>query len=473
MRKMLNQELSELLSAYLDNEVDDREKTIVENALRSDPGARKLLDELRQTVSVVSSLPRHAAPPDLAPELNARLERAHLLVEFDQQKAPPQGTSSWHGYLRAAAMLGFVLVAGWWFLARQQERKSTGIALSPASPSTVIREATDSKVVPAETARSTSAPIEAEKLLSSGTDPVVLVRHSFEAEPVRIRVTARTAGERDMLARNFTQQLAQANTENLAQQKAGREQKKAIGAFYLEGKPDVNFTNPHDKQVMVRIPRSQADQLVEQVVSGSTIPADQFAFQAGTQNVKGQDNAKAILQSISQNSGSGPPTDVVADAGVMSKKSMSTGLLHTLEEIAGLQPSKDYGSLGTTNRVADTSKIDSDEVAAMKDSASSRSAAEVGSPAALTADAAMKSKSAEEAQSPEPGSLVDRKLEAAGARHAEAEPSRAPPARSKPAASSITFSSDAFGQSGFITIVVEFGLPNSAPPKKDTGRMRS
>jgi negative regulator of sigma E activity len=66
----------ELLSAYVDNELDAHERAAVEARLRTDERARQLLEEFRQASEAVRSLPREPAPRDLHGSVLAAIDRA-------------------------------------------------------------------------------------------------------------------------------------------------------------------------------------------------------------------------------------------------------------------------------------------------------------------------------------------------------------------------------------------------------------
>jgi hypothetical protein len=66
---MKNETENELLSAYLDGELDDAERARVERLLADSPAARQLLDELRALSSTLRSLPRHELEKDLSEEV--------------------------------------------------------------------------------------------------------------------------------------------------------------------------------------------------------------------------------------------------------------------------------------------------------------------------------------------------------------------------------------------------------------------
>jgi len=66
------QEAREKLSAYLDRELDERERRELDALLAADPALQAELEELRQTVEMVRSLPKVSAPAGFA----RRVERA-------------------------------------------------------------------------------------------------------------------------------------------------------------------------------------------------------------------------------------------------------------------------------------------------------------------------------------------------------------------------------------------------------------
>ncbi|MCH7925203.1 MAG: hypothetical protein IIC51_06685, partial [Planctomycetes bacterium] len=111
MNDVNREELSELLSGYLDGELNDDDVAVVERVLLKDQDARKLLEELRQMVHVVGALPRHDAPASIAEDIAAHMERAELLGDTDAMEslAGPKGRSPWSTLLSMAA--GIVVVA--------------------------------------------------------------------------------------------------------------------------------------------------------------------------------------------------------------------------------------------------------------------------------------------------------------------------------------------------------------------------
>jgi len=135
-------ELGEYLSAYLDDELSAAERQVVEQALARDPTARRQLEELRQTVGLVQSLPRRAAPPSLLQDLTAAAERRQLLgepVETERRRRP--WWLSGQPWLAAAAALIVMVVGGYYVFQyanqpaeRMAERTAPPPSLQPAAP---------------------------------------------------------------------------------------------------------------------------------------------------------------------------------------------------------------------------------------------------------------------------------------------------------------------------------------------------
>lgn len=79
----------ELLSAYLDGELEEGERRLVEARLESDPAARALLAELRGASAALRSLPRESAPAGIAEAVRARMERESLLGDETARSSAP------------------------------------------------------------------------------------------------------------------------------------------------------------------------------------------------------------------------------------------------------------------------------------------------------------------------------------------------------------------------------------------------
>lgn len=69
---------NELLSAYVDGELTSEEQSLVEQRLRADPQARKLVEEMRLMSSALQALPRQTLGRDLRDDVLADTERATI-----------------------------------------------------------------------------------------------------------------------------------------------------------------------------------------------------------------------------------------------------------------------------------------------------------------------------------------------------------------------------------------------------------
>jgi anti-sigma factor RsiW len=74
-----NENGAELMSAYLDAELDEAEASAVENMLEQSAEARKELEDLKQVMALVGGLPDVEAPEDFIEKLNRRIRRKQLL----------------------------------------------------------------------------------------------------------------------------------------------------------------------------------------------------------------------------------------------------------------------------------------------------------------------------------------------------------------------------------------------------------
>ena len=193
------------------------------------------------------------------------------------------------------------------------------------------------------------------------------------------------------------------------------------------------------------MPRADAQHVIEQIAAGPSVSADQLALRVGSSIVQGRDKAQAALDSFVRNDAAAPSGRAFRDDSVASSRPKSTGLLGTLEEIVGVRQAvgRSAGSLELADRTGAGHELDK-ELSANDESSPS---AEKGSGAA-SADAASKGND-EPSRRAEP-SLVSRKMEAARVRREQEK-------------ASTTGIPAAVADQRFITLVVEFGLPESQP----------
>lgn len=111
-KRRINNE--QLLNAYIDGELSEREKTQVKRLIDHDEQLRARLAELRKVKAVVGALPTVSAPSTILDEVRASLERKMILNEYNSSVDETQGAR--HLMLRrisaAAAIIVLVGVLG-------------------------------------------------------------------------------------------------------------------------------------------------------------------------------------------------------------------------------------------------------------------------------------------------------------------------------------------------------------------------
>ena len=115
MTMMDQEKLGELLSAYLDGELDEQQIQWVECLVQENVTARSLLNDLQQTAQLVSALPRQSAPASIADDLQLHRERDELLGEPGPYDPIVQKSRiSFKPLLSIAAMIIVVVSATLW-----------------------------------------------------------------------------------------------------------------------------------------------------------------------------------------------------------------------------------------------------------------------------------------------------------------------------------------------------------------------
>jgi len=188
----------DLLSPYLDDEVTDEERALVNATLADSPELRNELETLRQTVALVRDLPRVPAP------------RPFTLTEADVQAVAPKpkksfGLPAWFGgFAAAAALLVCVLAVGGVFLtsqfssggmvgdvamAPQQAAMEQPAAEAPAEEAAPTQEEGAAEEVPAE-----EEPLAAQAETEAGVEEKAAVEStSVPAMPESAQDTANLA----------------------------------------------------------------------------------------------------------------------------------------------------------------------------------------------------------------------------------------------------------------------------------------
>ncbi len=133
------EQIEDLLSAYLDEELDEATRARVDEHLVRSPEARETLEQLRQVASVVGQLPRAKAPEDTGEAVFARLEREQLVGGTEgvpATSATPPGALSFGRLVGAAAVLLVAVLAGYLAIDAVQQSRQTPIQLADAEKDT-------------------------------------------------------------------------------------------------------------------------------------------------------------------------------------------------------------------------------------------------------------------------------------------------------------------------------------------------
>lgn len=360
MARIEQDELGELLSAYVDGELSNDETLVVEKLLREDATARHLLEQLSRTVEATRSLPRHPAPASLAGDVQAMLERSALLddaprppIKIHHERAP------WAARLSIAAMVGLVVVGGWYFL---QDSSKKGLQSQPVLlTSTESVDSTNLSALKAvvggrENALATADRRNLDEKLTAGVSLDALRSHVFDAEGLRLQLNVKDAKEADALVERVSRKLSQEKVANLATKSDAGSASQA--GFYLRGSPGKNFEAVGESQVLVRATPTQIEQILGEVAAVK--PADSDAtLVAGPLKVRGMAKSQQVFSATQQ-------MQVAADSSIArqetsarreKKATPSNDLIKGIVEIIGL----DASMLESGEKIADARSQEKDE----------------------------------------------------------------------------------------------------------------
>ena len=275
-----NDELGELLSAYLDGELSEQETALVEGHVLQDQAAIRLLEELRRNAELVGSLPRHKAPPGVCEDLKGHLERQELLGTDDPSlEVVDHERRSWFAWLSMAAMIALVAVSGVWMLRSISTTKTN----EPQQPSVHLAEA---------------AGLTADDKLARGASIESLRRHSFDAEPVRIRMVLKDSDRLDALAKKLVTSFASHRAVSLQELFTGERRDRARSkGFFYEGSRGKNFAGANSRQLLVRVPISALDSLLRDLGRGKQ-GIESVELAAGQLVYRGVRNIRSTLRLI-------------------------------------------------------------------------------------------------------------------------------------------------------------------------------
>lgn len=388
MARIEQDELGELLSAYVDGELSTGEKAVVEKLLREDATARHLLEQLRRTVDATRSLPRHPAPASLVSDVQAMLERSALLDDAPRTPIKPhRDRTPWAARLSIAAMVGLVVVGGWYFL--QEPARNRGTIAPSSSVSRDFNEAAKSEPLAKESERSRSAGAVAsgdrrtvDEKLAAGVELVALRAHSFEAEGLRLQLNVKDTKEGDALVERVSKRLADEKLVNL-ETKAGNGSPASSG-FYLRGSAGKNFDAPRESQILVRATPAQLEQVLNDVAISKPSDSDAMLV-AGPLRVRGLQQSQQVLNASRRSQNAQPPAQgpTPTDKLAMSapKESPSGDFVTDLIKIVGIDPALLPKDEATTVAIAAHADEEGEKARDSADEAGARSEARRDEPA--------------------------------------------------------------------------------------------
>lgn len=332
---MDRERFTELLSEYVDGTLGPRERSELEARLRTDADARTALRELQETVRLVGSLPRHAAPRTLAADVMAQLERRELLSEWEQESR--NGKRKRRMVLGSSALAAMIALAmfGAWYVGRhgaverQRERqlaagdaseeslaRSRELQTAPASPMSTradlppIREATlgfAEGPAEQEAEQQLLAVAALDQKLQAGYGVDAVVTHPFANESNRITVYVADDEQKQQLQTQIETCLAREDVTALTLPPAPPAVAKTTAApagppaeFYYLGNRGVNFAGSNESQILLRVDPEKVAALVTELGNAVQAPK-QVAMQVGPLRYEELNEAQHVAEQLAQN----------------------------------------------------------------------------------------------------------------------------------------------------------------------------
>lgn len=316
MTTMDQEKLGELLSAYLDGELDDQQVQWVESLIQENETARSLLNDLQQTAQLVSTLPRQSAPASIADDLQLHLERDELLGEpGPSEPVVRKSRISIKPILSIAAMILVVVSATLWMardhtpfakkpggdvfaLAEREEstRLNIGHSMNKREDSLRRNQDTDLTDGLAESAGQ-FASTDMNTMLEVGTDVQAIQLHSFSNETLRLKINTKNAKERNEMAARLVTHLSNRHLKDISKSTRRTKMNQSNGGFYYQGEPSINFIQKDQTQILVRLPVREIDRLLDEISQIKDID-DRVAVAAGPLIFRGLDQTRSTLQSL-------------------------------------------------------------------------------------------------------------------------------------------------------------------------------
>jgi len=137
---MLNDRVTQLLTAYIDGELSSRQRRAVTRLLRKSPEARNLLQEMQQDSMILRKLPRRRASQDLSKTVMTTLDLRGIKLPVPPPMLPPplpyapSRLRSW--VLTAVALLALLGIGAgsYFYFASTAPPKHKGATTSPEKP---------------------------------------------------------------------------------------------------------------------------------------------------------------------------------------------------------------------------------------------------------------------------------------------------------------------------------------------------
>ncbi|MHC5109473.1 MAG: anti-sigma factor family protein [Planctomycetota bacterium] len=354
MTDINREELGEWLSAYVDGELDDKERSLVAEILERDEEARSLLARLESTVGHVRDLPQHPAPDSILNDLRLQIERRELLGVEEDVVADRPSRDGWSVVSRwgLAAVLGFASIGGIWALTdglvspnRESPLAMGGLGESQLDAALNERRegdkaATDSRAVrrkgrrsmeakdrdemvaarpeaiddepaamgkdsnvialaPSDSAINVANLLNFEQKLASSVDKELLVDHRFDNERIRLSVAAPTPELQRQVHNAVLSRVSDYGLRDLQNDSGSA----AVGGVFLAGREGVNYPSGSARQLLVRVPTTTLGTLYEDVES-LTPAKGRVSFQLDSFRIEGKDRIETTIAGLSGQNGS-------------------------------------------------------------------------------------------------------------------------------------------------------------------------
>jgi hypothetical protein len=292
MMNLDREQLGELLSAYLDDEVSAEERSSLEALLQRDTDAQRLLETMRLAAKSMSLLPRHGAPQSIADNIQFHVERSELLGSDGTTPTAQRGRRMIiPAMVSMAAVLG-LSVGGLWIM-MGEDLPFWGQATQPAATPEKL-----ASVDSIDTEERFASSASMDQKMQAGMLMASARRHAFDNEPVRLNVTARNAQEGDALQREVVAFLRTQEAVDISDT-AKADQTIPHRSFYLAGRPGVNFEGTDERQVLVRVPRGDLVQMVDRLTA-STRGERRITLAAGPVSVQGAARVRSTLSGLDE-----------------------------------------------------------------------------------------------------------------------------------------------------------------------------